>query len=1278
MLLFFVQNTALSPLEQQRHTANLPLHLKSLTAQNFYCISIKSDTLTSTMQHEIETILTAEYVTELGQLPAQLYVTPRVGTISPWSSKATDILQQCGLVIERIEHGVLFHWQVISPGELNEITESELLHDPMTQSVHSNATGLELLFKSHSAIPLSVIPLQSEGIEALFNANQRLGLALSHNEMLYLQSMYQELLRNPTDVELMMFAQANSEHCRHKIFNAEFTYNTVKDDESLFKKIKYTYNCHSDNTLSAYSDNSAVICGHIADFWHRDKSHDYSFSREPIHILMKVETHNHPTAISPYAGAATGSGGELRDEGATGRGGRPKAGMTGFCVSDLLIPDLNQPWENAIGKPAHMCSALQIMLEAPIGSASYNNEFGRPNIAGFFRSYTQQVSGHYRGYHKPIMLAGGYGNIRNDHVHKQRIPVAAKLIVLGGPAMEIGLGGGAASSKTSQEADAKLDFASVQRDNPEMQRRCQEVIDYCLSLGKDNPIVSIHDVGAGGLSNAFPELIHDAERGGQFELRKIPNAEPGMSPLAIWCNEAQERYVIGIEEINVELFDAIAKRERCPYAIAGVAIENQQLMIHDEKFSNQPVSLPLPKLLGSMPRMKRTASTFQSLGVPFDHRSIELHQAIQQVLQLPSVASKQFLITIGDRSIGGHVVRDQMVGPWQVPVSDVAVTTSSYTAFCGEAMAIGERTPLALLNPAASARMAVGEMITNIAAADIAKLSDIKLSANWMAACGTEQEDGALYEAVEAIAKEFCPSLGLTIPVGKDSLSMQTRWKNSNDETLVKSPMSLTITGFAPVTDVRKTLTPELRHTDSLIFFIDLATGNQRLGGSALLQTYKQLGIDAPDIDDPKRLIDFFVTMQQLKQQNLISAYHDRSDGGLFSTLAEMTFASHIGWKINIEHLGEDPLAILFNEELGAVVEITENNKDEFMAVLAKNNLKPYVYCLGHTVNNDVLEVNHQNKKIINEKRSELQRTWSNVSYHMQKLRDNPVCAVQEFKTIDSEKPKLFSKLNFTPAQHSERTEFKPKIAILREQGVNGHLEMAAAFHLAGFAVIDVHMTDIINGNEDLSSMSGLVACGGFSYGDVLGAGRGWASAILHNKKVKNIFEIFFNRKDTFTLGVCNGCQMLSYLRDLIPGASHLPTFIHNQSAQFEARLSMVEITESKSLFFKDMAGSQLPITVAHGEGQAQSENDFSHIAMQYIDETGAATESYPANPNGSPKGITGITSEDGRVTIMMPHPERIFRTVQASWHPKDWQEMSPWFTMFKNAYQWIEEHCNV
>jgi len=1280
MKIFFKRETIELDSLKRRKIAQLPHDFQQPTIVNFYWIEVDNNKFPSNSLAILEDLLQAEKVTNCSQILGQLFITPRIGTISPWSSRALDIVKNCGINIQNIEYGTAYYWPNDMNNELDTIIEECQLHDPLTQTAFRHINEILLINYECQPKPLKVIRLDQQGITALEQMNEELGLALSQYELHFLEDLYCELKRNPTDIELMMFAQANSEHCRHKIFNAQFNYNNNDQAESLFQKIKYTFVKNSTNVLSAYSDNAAVISGYTSDFMLRNGDRHYVFSNEPINILMKVETHNHPTAISPFEGAATGIGGELRDEGATGRGGRPKAGLTGYCVSNLQIPDLKQPWELNSPQSPHLASALQIMIEAPIGGAAYNNEFGRPNLCGFFRSFYHQTDSCNYGYHKPIMIAGGYGNIRQPHVKKQNIPIQAKLIVLGGPAMKIGLGGGAASSKVSQEADAKLDFSSVQRANPEMQRRCQEVIDHCLSLAENNPIISIHDVGAGGLANAFPELINDANRGGFFELRKIPCDEADMSPLEIWCNESQERYVLAVAEENIPIFSSIAKRERCPYAIVGETTLDQNLIVNDKKFSNQPIALPLNKLFGSVPKMHRNAKSYQSKGHSICWNEIHLSTAIRRVLQLPTVASKQFLITIGDRSVGGHVTRDQFVGPWQIPISNVAVTSSSFMEFYGEAMAIGERSPLALINPAASARIAVGEMLTNILAADINHISDIKLSANWMAACGEEEEDGGLFEAVEAIAKALCPQLGLTIPVGKDSLSMKTQWQQQQKQIQVKSPLSVVITGVSPVRDVRNTLTPDFKRSETIIYFIDLAEGKQRMGGSALLQTYNQLGDITPDVDNPQILQKFFKCLQVLKQNHLISAYHDKSDGGLITCLAEMSFASHLGWHVDFSAFGDQPLATLFNEELGVILEVENKHKSDFMQIITSHELKHVCHILGHTKRSDQMTVTFNGSDLIKENRVTWQRYWQNPSYQIQRLRDNPLTAEQEYQQITQAKPLLFSKLTFKPIQSAHpqtREQQRPKVAILREQGINGHVEMAAAFKLAGFDAIDVHMSDILSDKEDLSTVTGLVACGGFSYGDVLGAGRGWANTILYNKNAKNIFTNFFHRPDTFTLGICNGCQMLSYLKTIIPGAEHFPNFMRNHSDQFEARVSMVEVTPSNSIFFSNMAGSQLPIIVAHGEGRI---NDFQQsyseqIAMRYIDCHGRWTEDYPANPNSSYQGITGVTSLDGRVTIMMPHPERMFRTIQCSWHPQEWEEMSPWFTMFDNAYQWALTH---
>ena len=1079
---------------------------------------------------------------------------------------------------------------------------------------------------------------------------------MSEDEIDYLYDSFNELKRNPTDVELMMFAQANSEHCRHKIFNASWFIDGNKQSKSLFEMIRNTHQQHPGHVLSAYHDNSAVIKGFDSSIFVPDiNTHEYHSIKEQTAILMKVETHNHPTAISPFPGAATGSGGEIRDEGATGRGSKPKAGLTGFSVSNLRIPDATQAWETEYGTPSRMATALQIMLEAPIGASRFNNEFGRPAICGYFRSFEMEVDGQRRGYHKPIMLAGGVGNMRPSHIEKQKIPPKSLIIVLGGPAMLIGLGGGAASSMAAGHSHEDLDFASVQRGNPEMQRRCQEVIDVCSRLGNENPIISIHDVGAGGLSNALPELVHDSDCGGNFKLKAIPVADPSLSPMELWCNEAQERYVLGISPENLELFKAICERERCPYAIVGESTEEQQLLL------DTAIDMPLSVLFGKAPKMCREFSAKPNL-TGFKNLSgliSDIGEAALRILKLPTVANKSFLITIGDRTVGGLVVRDQMVGPWQIPVADCGVTATTYGSITGEAMAIGERSPLALLNAPASGRMAIGEAITNIAAANIEELSDIVLSANWMAACGSNDEDAALFETVKAVGMELCPELGINIPVGKDSLSMQAAWEDKS----VISPLSLIISAFARVTDIRRSLTPELQAGDTVLLLIDLGRGKNRLGGSALAQVYNQIGDQSPDLDKPKDLKDFFKLIQSLNQQGKILAYHDRSDGGVFVTLCEMAFAGHIGLDITLDNHDT-----LFNEELGAVIQIKASELSYIQAQIAQNtDLSNHCHVIAKPNNSDQINISQQ----FTESRQTLQRAWSETSYHMQKLRDNPKCAQQEYDKILEVDSGLSVDCNFK-FQAPTGTS-RPRIAILREQGVNGHLEMAAAFDKAGFTCIDVHTNDIINGTQSLKDFQGLAACGGFSYGDVLGAGGGWAKSIRFNPRAYDEFSEFFHRQDTFALGVCNGCQMMAQLSDLIPGAENWPTFTINESEQFEARLTMVEIPDSPSIFLNQMSGSKLPIVISHGEGKAQFNNKIDNIALQYIDNKGQVTENYPANPNGSPSGITGVTTPDGRFTIMMPHPERIFLSSQYSWLPKTWEhEEGPWMQMFWNARAWI------
>ncbi|OQW79949.1 MAG: phosphoribosylformylglycinamidine synthase [Proteobacteria bacterium ST_bin11] len=1210
-----------------------------------------------------------------------LWVVPRLGTISPWSSKASEIAQRCGLSsVKRLERGI--EYRFTSTDILSDTVKHQLaalLHDRMTQQVVYAQAELDL-FVEHEPKPLQTVAIIEQGRDALVKANTELGMALSADEIDYLTESFIGLGRNPTDVELMMFAQANSEHCRHKIFNASWTIDGEEQAESLFAMIRNTHTLNPQGVLSAYSDNSSVLEGPTAQVFIRDAiTRSYSYIEEPAHLLMKVETHNHPTAISPHPGAATGSGGEIRDEGATGRGSATKAGLTGFSVSHLKIPGFSQPWEAENGKPERIVSALDIMLEGPIGGAAFNNEFGRPNIAGYFRSFEQPSETgeprQYRGYHKPIMIAGGMGNIRPMLVDKQPIPAGSLIIILGGPAMLIGLGGGAASSQISGESAAELDFASVQRENPEMERRCQEVINHCNSLGENTPIVSIHDIGAGGLSNAVPEIIHDCDRGGRFELRKVQNADKGMSPMQIWCNEAQERYVVAIKPESLELFEAFCKREHCLYALIGHATDEEHLTLSDEWLGGSPVDLPMSVLFGKPPKMHREVKRLPKNLPDLALQNVELAEAVKRVLAFPAVADKSFLIHIGDRSVTGLVARDQMVGPWQVPVADVAVTASGFYAHTGEAMAMGERTPLALIDGPASGRMAIGEALTNLAAARIGKLNDVKLSANWMAACGSPGEDAALFDTVKAVGMELCPALGIAIPVGKDSLSMKSVW---NDKTMT-SPLSLIITAFSPVQDVSKTLTPELKNLDSVLLLIDLGRGKNRLGGSVLAQVYNQLGNQAPDLDDAVLFRRFFDTLQTLNDQGLILAYHDRSDGGLLATVTEMLFASRIGIELDVSELAGDPLATLFNEELGAVLQVKTANLDHVARILDQAGLDEFAHIVGKLVSEQTLRILRNGEEIFSAERAELQQTWSEVSYRMQALRDNPDCARQQFQKIkDNSDPGLSAQLTYDinediTAKFADKR--RPRVAILREQGVNGHVEMAAAFDRAGFAAIDVHMTDIISGQVSLADFTGLVACGGFSYGDVLGAGGGWAKSILFNPKARNEFAAFFARTDTFGLGVCNGCQMMSGLREIIPGAAHWPQFKRNLSEQFEARVALVKVQASPSIFFQDMAGSILPVVVAHGEGRADfgSQSPVGvNVAVSYVDNYGNETEAFPANPNGSPQGITGLTTADGRFTIMMPHPERCFRAVQNSWHPGDWQEDGAWLRMFRNARVWV------
>ncbi|AIR00341.1 phosphoribosylformylglycinamidine synthase [Pluralibacter gergoviae] len=1216
-----------------------------------------------------------------------LLVTPRPGTISPWSSKATDIAHNCGLQqVVRLERGVAYYVEAstLSADQWQRVAAE--LHDRMMESVFGSLQEAENLFAHHQPAPVASVDMLGQGRSALEEANRRLGLALAEDEIDYLLDAFTTLNRNPNDIELYMFAQANSEHCRHKIFNADWVIDGEQQPKSLFKMIKNTFEKTPDHVLSAYKDNAAVMEGSDVGRFFADRDGDrYGYHQEPTHILMKVETHNHPTAISPWPGAATGSGGEIRDEGATGRGAKPKAGLVGFSVSNLRIPGFEQPWEEDFGKPERIVTALDIMTDGPLGGAAFNNEFGRPALTGYFRTYEERVNSHngeeLRGYHKPIMLAGGIGNIRADHVQKGDISVGAKLIVLGGPAMNIGLGGGAASSMASGQSDADLDFASVQRDNPEMERRCQEVIDRCWQMGDANPILFIHDVGAGGLSNAMPELVSDGGRGGKFNLRDILSDEPGMSPLEIWCNESQERYVLAVAPDQLPLFDELCRRERAPYAVIGEATQEQHLSLSDSHFDNRPIDMPLDVLLGKTPKMTRDVQTLSAAGEALDRRDISLDEAVNRVLHLPTVAEKTFLVTIGDRSVTGMVARDQMVGPWQIPVADCAVTTASLDSYCGEAMSLGERAPVALLDFAASARLAVGEALTNMAGTQIGDLKRVKLSANWMAAAGHPGEDAGLYAAVKAVGEELCPALGLTIPVGKDSMSMKTRWQEGSEQREMTSPLSLVITAFGRVEDVRRTVTPQLSTEDNALLLIDLGKGHNALGATALAQVYRQLGDKPADVRSPEQLKGFWEAMQTLVAERKLLAWHDRSDGGLLVTLAEMAFAGHCGVEVDIAALGDDRLAALFNEELGGVIQVRAEDRAVVEQILTDRGLADCVHYLGKATGGDRFVITADGRPVYSESRTQLRMWWAETTWQMQRLRDNPACADQEHEAKRNDgDPGLSARLTFDPAEDVAApfiaTGARPKVAVLREQGVNSHVEMAAAFHRAGFDAIDVHMSDLLAGRRGLEDFQALVACGGFSYGDVLGAGEGWAKSILFNERVRDEFATFFHRPQTLALGVCNGCQMMSNLRDLIPGSELWPRFVRNTSDRFEARFSLVEVTQSPSLLLQGMVGSQMPIAVSHGEGRVEV-RDAAHlaqleskglVALRYVDNAGCVTESYPANPNGSPNGITAVTSETGRVTVMMPHPERVFRTVANSWHPENWGEDGPWMRIFRNA----------
>jgi len=1211
-----------------------------------------------------------------------LLVVPRLGTQSPWSSKATDIAWHCGLKsVMRIERGVAYRIRGLSMEQRSDAMQA--LHDRMTQSVLGSLDEAHAIFQHSPPRPLSYIPASVDGAEALRKADRELGLALSEDEIDYLVKAFAGIGRDPSDAELMMFAQANSEHCRHKIFNADWTIDGEQLEQTLFGMIRNTHAKSPAGVLSAYHDNSAVIAGPDGQrFFIDPETGVYSRRFESLPFQIKVETHNHPTAISPFAGAATGSGGEIRDEAATGRGARPKAGISGFSVSHLDIPGLDVPWQSEFGKPDRIASALEIMTEGPIGAASFNNEFGRPALCGYFRTFEQEIDGTMWGYHKPIMIAGGMGTIREQHVEKLALQPGAFIVVLGGPAMLIGLGGGAASSVGSGQSQEDLDYASVQRGNPEMQRRCQEVIDACWALGENNPVLSVHDVGAGGLSNALPELLNDGGHGGELELRLVPNADSSMSPMEIWCNESQERYVLAIDDSGIAAFEAMCLRERCPFAVLGQATAVRQLKLTDKLLGQDPVDMPLDVLLGKTPRMARDAQRCSFAGDDFDGSGLDTGEALKRVLRFPCVGSKSFLVTIGDRTVGGLVTRDQMVGPWQVPVADAAVTLSTFTGDTGEAMALGERTPLAVLNAPAAGRMALTEAVTNIASAAIGDISKIRLSANWMAAAGEPGQEAALFDTVRTVGLDVCPELGIAIPVGKDSLSMKTVWQDETGEKRMLAPVSLIVSAFAPVADVHRTLTPQLnlQDGDSRLLLIDLGNGHNRLGGSSLAQVYRQFANQVPDLDRPQLLKQFFNVIQALNSAGLIEAYHDRSDGGLAATFCEMAFASHCGLDLVLDVPADQLNAFLFAEEPGAVIQVLQVNYPEVISRLAEAGLEQLVVDLGSPVPGDHLTVTCRGSIVLDETLPALQRLWSETSHAVQRLRDHPQCADQELESVvdwtnRGMRPRLAFQADENPAAPAIAGTARPAIAILREQGVNGHVEMAAAFDLAGFDATDVHMSDLAEGRRSLDQFAGIVACGGFSYGDVLGAGRGWAKSILFHRELRRQFGRFFNDQEKFALGVCNGCQMLSALKELIPGADSWPDFVGNRSEQFEGRFSLVKIEQSSSILLAGMAGSVIPVATAHGEGRAEfsaTPTPDKLIALRYVDSNGAPTGHYPENPNGSPDGITGLCNTDGRVTIMMPHPERTLRSVNFSWAPAQWGDVSPWQRMFLNARKWV------
>ncbi|MBS0319841.1 MAG: phosphoribosylformylglycinamidine synthase [Proteobacteria bacterium] len=1298
-ILSLTGRTALSPFRiaklQRGLAAARPTHdVRTLTAVYRHFVELARP-LDAEETDKLEKLLTYGPrdgdVAERGTL---LLVVPRPGTISPWSSKATDIMHNCGLdAVKRVERGIAFH-AASAAGEAidgdDEAALTPLIHDRMTEVVLTDVGSAEALFAQFQPRPLTTIPVLHDGRGALERANRELGLALADDEIDYLVANFGLLQRDPTDVELMMFAQANSEHCRHKIFNAEWVVDGHKKPASLFGLIRATHAAHPQGTLVAYSDNSSVIEGHTVARFAPREHHRYGAQVEPAHILMKVETHNHPTAIAPFPGAATGSGGEIRDEGATGIGGKPKAGLVGYSVSHLRIPGLQQPWETTCGKPDRIASALDIMLEGPIGAASFNNEFGRPALNGYFRTFEHEFryapaaeqaappwKSEWRGYHKPIMIAGGVGNIRAADTAKKPLAEGTLLIQLGGPGLLIGMGGGAASSMATGANTADLDFDSVQRGNAEIERRAQEVIDRCWQAGDANPILSIHDVGAGGLSNALPELVHGGGVGGRFDLRAIPSEEPGMAPREIWCNEAQERYVLAIAPADLARFAAFCARERCPYAVVGTASADGKLVVADPAFANRPVDVPLDVILGKPPKMTRDVMHVARTLPPLDLAAVRIEEALTRVLQLPAVADKTFLITIGDRTVGGLCARDPMVGPWQVPVADCAVTLSDFQGFAGEAMAMGERTPLALIDAPASARMAIGEAITNLLAAPIRDLGSVKLSANWMAPAGHAGEDAALYDTVEATSLA-CIALGVSIPVGKDSMSMRTTWRDERGSHVVTAPISLIVSAFAPVDDAREASTPLLDppFDDIVLVRIDVEAGRRRLGGSALAQVYGQLGDECPDLEHPEHLVALVELVTTLRAQQRVLAYHDIADGGLAVALLEMAFASRCGLAVELESAVRDPLAELFSEELGVVLAVRAADVALVQGAAAAAGLGAAVIARPRA--GDRVVVVQGGNALLDASRSALHAKWSATTHALQALRDNPRMADEEYARVTSEDPGMRPHLTFDPADDIAAPFVargaRPVVAILREQGVNGQVEMAAAFDRAGFDAFDVHMSDLIAGRTSLAQYKGFVACGGFSYGDVLGAGEGWAKSVLFNPRVYDDFATFFARSDVFALGVCNGCQMMSALRDMVPGAAHWPRFVRNRSEQFEARYVMLAVEESPSLFFSGMAGSHIPVAQAHGEGFAEFDDAAQlaaaqpYVALRYIDHDGRPTERYPYNPNSSPQGITGLANTDGRFTILMPHPERVWRTAQMSWHPRAWGEASPWLRMFRNA----------